>query len=66
MLRPGVDPGMNANGTVVVPFEDPRSMSITDEPKQPELPKGNWTATPLALAQLYVQGHEQMRQVIVI
>lgn len=43
-------------------------MPLTDfdenaQVKLPDLPKGNWTSTPQALAQLYINGHEQMHQV---
>lgn len=64
VLRPGVDSGMTKNGTVAQfpSMEDFRSMSETDNEKGPELPTGNWTVTPQALAQLYVEKHEQMHQ----
>ena len=56
---------MTKNGTVAQfpSMEDFRSMSETDNEKGPELPTGNWTVTPQALAQLYVEKHEQMHQV---
>lgn len=60
---------MTRNGTVA-PFqsleEDERSISVGGETKAKglDMPKGNWTVSPYALAQLYVNGHEQMKQVI--
>jgi hypothetical protein len=53
---------MTDNGTLM---SQPLSYELDEDEqiKLPNLPKGNFTSTPQALAQLYIDGHEQMRQV---
>lgn len=58
--RPGTDFGMTNNGTLIMSQPPSAELDEDDQIKLPDLPKG--TATPQALAQLYIDGHEQMRQ----
>uniref|UniRef100_A0A914L0K0 Peptidase M14 carboxypeptidase A domain-containing protein n=1 Tax=Meloidogyne incognita TaxID=6306 RepID=A0A914L0K0_MELIC len=60
--RPGNDLGMTNNGTLIMSQPPSAELDENDQIKLPDLPKGNWTSTPQALAQLYIDGHEQMRQ----
>uniref|UniRef100_A0A914LZZ6 Peptidase M14 carboxypeptidase A domain-containing protein n=1 Tax=Meloidogyne incognita TaxID=6306 RepID=A0A914LZZ6_MELIC len=60
--RPGTDLGMTNNGTLIMSQPPSAELDENDQIKLPDLPKGNWTSTPQALAQLYIEGHEQMRQ----
>lgn len=64
ILRPGEDSGLLKNGTAA-PFEQEEELmgTLAEGSKEQKLPEGNWTATPMALGQLYIRQHEQMRQV---
>lgn len=62
--RPGIDAGITKNGTVA-PYpsmEDPELSSETSQNKMPISSDSNGTITPFSLAQMYVSGHELMRQ----
>uniref|UniRef100_A0A914I059 Peptidase M14 carboxypeptidase A domain-containing protein n=1 Tax=Globodera rostochiensis TaxID=31243 RepID=A0A914I059_GLORO len=62
ITRPGEDMGMLKNGTAAHFEQEQELMGTEQDIKEEKLPEGNWTATPMALGQLYIRHHEQMIQ----